>query len=182
MVGDMRRSVLVLLLPVGLAGCGSGSIPTPPDTTVRTSTLAVGGPPQRGITLDHRIGPVSFRESEPKVTKALGDGVSALFSRHRVRFYPNAGIYVDYAPGPPNGKPKIAIIIVTRSPRYKTRSGVGVGSSLQQLRRSVKVTCYPAVRPGTCQHERANINLPFTVFNLDGTGRVTQVAVVLGGD
>jgi hypothetical protein len=32
---------------------------------------------------------------------------------------------------------------MTRSPQYKTTSGVGVGSSLGQLRRAIKVQCGP---------------------------------------
>jgi hypothetical protein len=134
---------------------------------------------QPGISLDRRIGPVSFAEPKPEITKALGPGVTARLSGHPLRFYPKVGIYVDYPPTPPNGRPTSAAFVVTRSPRYKTRSGVGVGSSLRELRRRVKVRCYG----DTCQHERANINLPFTVFNIDrATKRITQVAIVPGGD
>jgi hypothetical protein len=46
----------------------------------------------------------------------------------------------------------------------------------------VRVRCYPHI-PIVCQHERANINLPFTVFNVDyATKRVIEVAIVPGGD
>ena len=42
--------------------------------------------------------------------------------------------------------------------------------------------CYPG-NPIVCQHERANTNLPFTLFDIDpGTKRVTSVAIVPGGD
>jgi hypothetical protein len=34
-----------------------------------------------------------------------------------------------------------------------------------------------------CQHEKSNINLPFTVFTVDpSTKRARQVAIVPGGD
>jgi hypothetical protein len=139
-----------------------------------------GGTTQPGITLDHRIGPVSFAEPKPEVTKALGSGVTARLSGHQVRFYPKVGIYVAYPPKPPTGKPTVAAFIVTRSSRYKTRSGVGVGSSLRELRGRVKVRCYGG---SVCQHERTNVNLPFTVFNIDSrTKRITEIAIVPGGD
>jgi hypothetical protein len=169
---------LAAVLGFALAGCGATK-----KSVVRT--LTNGGPIKRAgvrsgvITLDQRIGPVRFAEPKPQITKALGPGVSARLEGHRLRLYPKVAIYVVYPPKPPEG----AVFVITRSARYKTRSGLGVGSTLGQLRRGVRVRCYGEPVPDTCQHEKANINLPFTVFNIDPTTkRVTQVAIVPGGD
>jgi len=126
-VGDMTPSVLVLPILVGgiaLTGCGSGAKPTAQYTTSPPTTIAgvsvVAGTQQPGIALDHRIGPVSFAERKPQVTKALGPGVAARLDGHLLRLYPKVGIYVAYPPNPPKGKQTIAFFIVTRSARYKT--------------------------------------------------------------
>lgn len=176
---------LALLAVLGLviAGCGA----TKKKIVVVTLPAITGSRTLPGvIILDRRIGPVSFAEPKPQVTKPLGAGVVARLDGHRLRLYPKVGIYVDYPPNPPKGKPTVADFVITRSARYKIRSGVGVGSTLRQLRHHVKVRCYggtPVSPPDTCQHEKANINLPFTVFNIDpATKRVTQVAIVPGGD
>jgi hypothetical protein len=132
-----------------------------------------------GIALGHRIGSVSFAEPRSQVTKALGRGVATSIDDHHVRFYRRAGIYVDYAA---SGLQQAAAIVLTRSPGYKTRSGVGVGSSLHQLRSRVGVTCNgsPASQ---CQHQGTNVNRPLTVFNIDPTTkRVVEVALAPGGD
>src|SRR5215467_2024011 len=132
-----KRSSVGIALALAVTGCGSSRHAVTQETkAAKTRT---------GIVLDHRIGAVSFAEPEPRITKALGKGVVASLDGHRLRYYPTAGIYVDYPPNHPPGRPTAAVIIVTRSARYRTRSGVGVGvgSSLRQLRRRVKVRCYP---------------------------------------
>lgn len=166
----MTRTLLLLAVIVSLLCVG----------------IAAAGTTQLGIALDHRIGPVSFAEPKPQVTKALGPGVAARLDGHSYRYYPKLAIYVVYPPNPPKGKTTLAAFIMTRSALYKTRSGVGVGSTLRQLRHRVKVRCYhgtPVSPPTQCQHEEANINQPFTVFTIDRTTkRVTEVAIVPGGD
>lgn len=137
--------------------------------------VAAAGTTRPGIALNHRIGLVSFGEPRATVTKALGQGVSVRLAGARFRFYSKGRIYVAY---PPPGMRQRVSFILTRSVRYKTRSGIGVGSSLRQLRLGVSVKCYGSPVPSTCQHEDANINLPLTVFNINrATKRVFEVAI-----
>lgn len=144
--------------------------------------VAAAGTARPGIALDQRIGPAHIGEPRAEIAKDAGPGTSVRLDGKRLWFYPKAAIYVSFAPGPHTRASQVAFWILTKSARYKTRSGVGVGSSLRRLRRGVTVRCYPG-NPIVCQHERANTNLPFTLFDIDpGTKRVTSVAMVPGGD
>jgi len=145
-------------------------------------TVAAAGTVRPGIALDHRIGPATIGEPRAQIEKDSGRAVALRSGGKTLWFYPRVDIYVSYAPGPRTRLRRVAFSVLTRSARYKTSSGVGVGSSLRQLRRSVTVRCLSG-NPIVCQHERANIDLPFTVFDVDQrTKRVTAVAIVPGGD
>jgi len=144
--------------------------------------VAAAGTGRPGIALSHRIGPVSVGESREKIEKYSGPGVAVRLDANKLWFYAKVGIYVSYAPGPLTRLNQVAFSIVTRSARYRTRSGVGVGSSLRELRRRIRVTCHHG-RPLFCQHDTRNSNLPLTVFDVDRTTkRVTAVAIVPDGD
>jgi hypothetical protein len=140
---------------------------------------ATAGTTRPGIALGHRIGAVAFAEPRSEVTKTLGRGVEASVGGHRLRFYRRPGIYVQYAR---SAGGQFAVIVLTRLPRYRTRSGVGVGSSLRQLRSRIGVTCDVPGYPTQCSHQGANVNRPLTVFNLDAAKRVVEVALAPGGD
>ena len=143
--------------------------------------IAVAGTPRPGIALDWRIGAVHFDELKSDVDAVVGPGEVKRLDRYNGKwiFYRRAGIYVGYVSDRGH---KYAFAVVTKSARYRTRSGIGVGSTLRTLRRGLKVTC-DLVDYYTCQDAPANRNHPFTLFQIDrATRRVTEVQILPGGD
>jgi hypothetical protein len=57
-----------------------------------------------------------------------------------------------------------------------TASGIGVGSSLRQLRRAIDVSCHTSVRFSICYHGR-----PVTSFVLSNTKRVKEIGIASNG-
>jgi hypothetical protein len=70
-------------------------------------------------------------------------------------------------------------MINTLASRYRTASGVGVGSTMQQLQKGVEVFCDFHRRLTTCLHAGANGTGPLTVFSINTvTKRITQISIV----
>ena len=145
------------------------------------------------IGLDQRIGAVTFGERQDRVDAVLGPGVVKQVGGYtdRLIFYRRAALYIAYYP---HGGQKYAIGIITRSPRYRTASGAGVGTTLEQLGKLPQIVCdgdgfehgvlkTPSSDPSNCDHPRSATDHPFTSFTIDyETKRVTQVAIFPGGD
>lgn len=131
---------------------------------------AAAGGGRSAILLNHRIGPVILGEPQGQVRQALGPGTTAQWDGHRLRFYPKAGIYAAYAG-------KDVFLVMTRSARYETKTGAGVGSTVNQLRRRVGVTC----DYGDCQHGYSPSGGPGTTFLVNRTTRrVTAIFMTFG--
>jgi hypothetical protein len=123
------------------------------------------------IVVGDRIGAVKLGEPRALVRKELGRGTPVRIEGNPFRFYSKVGIYVLY---PPNRHvPRRVFVVMTRSARYTTTSGIGVGSSLRQLRRAVNVGCHPSGRLVVCFHGPA----PLTSFVLSNTKRVMEISI-----
>ncbi|HEX3456233.1 MAG TPA: hypothetical protein VHS03_16560 [Gaiellaceae bacterium] len=127
--------------------------------------------------LEHSIGPVSLREPIHEVEHGLGKGVTIHNDQHFGHYvrYAKLGLDVAYAPGP---KGEGAFAILTTSPRYRTRTGLGVGSSFAAVKSARGVRCYGI---GECQHAANGPHLPGTAFSFRD-GKVWRVAIAVDFD
>jgi hypothetical protein len=138
----MAGTAVTLGLPGGSSG-GAGRA-----GINRASLSATGRVRPGGVVVGQHIGPVRVEEPKAQIKQTLGLGKSLRLAGVSLRtvdhgrhfwFYPKVGIYVSY----PASRALYlrASTVMTRSPRYKTRSGIGVGSSLRQLHRVLPVQC-----------------------------------------
>ena len=150
----MKRVGFVAALAISLAACGSSS---------HTSTR---------IVLERSIGPVKLMEKKADVERALGKGSTIHDDQHHgheVRY--SDGLDVFYAPGP-NGR-EVVFAVLTTSSRYRTRGGVGVGSSRAAVESLGGVHCYG---PSQCQHGATGPRVPGTAFAFRN-GKAWRIAI-----
>ena len=150
------------------------------------SLSAYGSTGSKRLVLDRSIGPVRLKESRKRIEEDIGKG--RLLASHvdrsarpspvrqdRIAYEGEALVVIyisdkDHAP--------IAFVIETTSPRYRTVSGIGVGSSLAKLRK-VGVECFGET---LCQHFHGH-NKPGTLFRLTAPrGRVAKIDVIASVD
>jgi hypothetical protein len=149
------------------AGCGDG----------------LRRPPAHGFVIapPGRLGPLRIGERESDVLAALGPGVVTrrfpkdplTGERGRERTYRGRGLVLDVVIPFRAGTPAWISDMRTTDRRYRTRSGVGVGSSADQ------VHSLPGLR---CFDHRCQLGFePTTVFQLQG-GRVTMIWLASSAD
>jgi hypothetical protein len=165
----MTRAIalsLVVLASAVLAGCGGSTEDRSPGSTL--------------IALDRSIGGVQLRDQRSEVERALGSG-TVIHSEDqkppepRLHFedviYPN-GLevgYVSRSATPRSLRNGRVGYLLTRSPSFRTREGVHVGSSQAALRTIKGVTCGNLLDLD-CQHGGHVHNQPGTFFKLSGPG------------
>jgi hypothetical protein len=155
-------------LGLALAACGGTS-----GSRTRANTL---------IVLDRSIGGVSLRERRLEVEHVLGRGVVLHTSDQkppepRLHFedvlYSN-GLEIGYVSGDATPRSRArgqVIILLTRSPRFRTPQGVHVGSTAAGLGSINGVKCGNLANV-ECQHGGHVHNQPGTLFRLSGPGGV----------
>ncbi len=156
------------------------------------TTLAAAGSTGRQngtntlIVLDRSIGGVALKELRSKVEHTLGKGlVLSSTVDHTARptpayltkvSYGYGSLIVFYVSG--KGHPAQVLALETTSKRYRTRSGLGVGSSYAKLMAAGGVNCYGGAE---CQHGYHALNKPGTTFRLDQPGgKVVLIAMAFG--
>jgi hypothetical protein len=139
--------------------------------------------PTSRIVLDHSIGAVSILESRAAIERNLGRGLTIKKNagEHWVEVrYPKAALLVGYASHTKlDPVHEQAVFVVTTSPRYRTASGAGVGSSVPAVRSIQGMTCDASSSPQACQHGMAprRTGTDFAFRN----GKVWRVTIAVSG-
>ncbi|HEY3766323.1 MAG TPA: hypothetical protein VGL44_14285 [Gaiellales bacterium] len=173
----MHRAAIVLSLAataVLAAACGGGHAAHPAD-------------PNTTIDVTGSIGGIHARESRAAVERVLGPGRTISTVTHRPRTgtitlrrvrYAASGLLVVYVQSP--GRPQWVFGVFTSDSRYRTASGLGVGSPLVKARGTPGVRCYDQKAYVACQgglgYEKPIVS--FTVRS----GRVVRVFMAAVAD
>jgi hypothetical protein len=140
------------------------------------------------IVLDRSVGGASLSEPRSAIERVLGRG-TVLESKidRSARPLPARVTRVTYLSGAltityvsTKTQQPIAVALESTSPRFRTASGIGVGSTYAALHSIRSVKCYgPAFTE--CQHGYAAVDKPGTTFRLDRPhGTIIYIAMAFG--
>ncbi|MGH3074042.1 MAG: hypothetical protein ACRDQC_03900 [Gaiellales bacterium] len=117
------------------------------------------------------LGGVHLGESRDDVASALGTGrlIGGSGTDATVR-YPKAGLTVFFGEGR-------AYFVRTHDRRYRTRGGIGVGSTIARVATLPGIGCFAPQGKGTCE-SRKNSGVPGLDFTI-AEGHVTEVSLVV---
>ena len=171
------RVLAVLILLLVSSGCTAG------DRAGGHQTVD----PHKLIDVHGAIGGIHAGETRTQAERILGRGtVISTTTRHaksgaytlaRVA-YPASGLVVMYAR--PSHRPPIVFGIFTTSRRYHTKSGLRVGSTLADARRTPGIRCYSQVTYVACQGG-LGYEKPVTSFTVRN-GKVVRVFMAAVAD
>jgi hypothetical protein len=125
------------------------------------------------IHLDVGIGPVNLGGLRQKVVPILGASRPIRLGGTTFVFYPRVALAILYGSGP--SQPARILGIETKSARFRTAVGIGVGSSKAGLK-AHGVRCYSLTQ---CQHDSPKTKT-VTLFYLDRYGIVKEIFIGIG--
>ena len=166
----MQSGQIGILVAIALAAsaCFGGGSPEPKSTPIPTL-----------IRPSASIGPVTIGESRAKVEALLGRGRPEALGKD-TRFlsariaYPRAGLEISYSK---SALHPIVLWVVTQSPRYHTRSGIGIGSQIDRLAGVVPLTCRGQFAVRSCDVGASPHAGPAMTFHARN-GRVDRISLI----
>lgn len=158
----------------GVVACGSTA-----ETRTRANTL---------IVLDHSIAGVALGARRSDVDRLLGQGDVVRTSDQKSPeppahvedvLYPN-GLEVDFVSGSASSRARGRAALLTSAMSFRTRRGIGVGSTAAKLLAVPGVTCGNLVGLD-CRHGGSHYNEAGTWFTLSApNGVVTRFVIEYG--
>lgn len=174
----VSTGVMCLLIAVAAAACTGGS------------TRSVDRKPIAHVLIDPNGSIAGIAPGEPraKVEAQLGEGTTVshrmrsssgrAFLQERIR-YPRSGLTVLYVR--PQGKPEAVFAVFTASPRYHTRDGLHIGSSLADAQHADEIRCSPQLGTRFACQGGLGFEKPVSGFDVRD-GHVVRFALVAVAD